>query len=72
MNDATEEAAEVRGQAHLGGPKIKSRLNGNNDDNVLQLTAGQRRLAMTQKQTGRDADHAHDATRSAHEQIGFR
>src|SRR4029434_3318039 len=70
-SDATDEPAEVRGEAHLGAPKVKGRLNGNNGDDVLQLTAGQRRLAMTQKQTGRDTNHTHDATRSAHEQIGF-
>src|SRR4029077_4908745 len=70
--DATDEPAEVRGQAHPGAPKIKSRLNGNNGDNVLQRTTGPRALAMTQKQTGRDTNHTHETTRSAHEQIRFR
>ena len=67
--DPAEKAAQVRAETDLGSPEIEGSLNRDNEENVLQLSSGQRRLAMTQEQSGRDADHAHDGTGRA-DQLG--
>jgi hypothetical protein len=68
---ASREAAQVRGKTDLWSPKIKSGLNSDNEDNVAQPAAGKRPTTMAQEQTGGDADHAHDATGSTNKLIGM-
>ena len=69
--EAADEAAEMRGETYLRTPEIEAVWMATIAMMSLQLAPGERRLAMTQEQTGGDTDHAHDATRSADEEVGF-